>query len=54
MPHDPPRLEDAIVTRRDLLNRSGMGMGALAFGSLLADSGLLGQSARAGGCRDAR
>ena len=47
MSHDSPRLEDVIVTRRELLNRSGMGMGALAFGSLLADDGLLGGPARA-------
>ena len=31
MPHPAPRLEDAILTRRELLGRSGMGMGALAL-----------------------
>ena len=33
------------MTRRELLCRSGMGMGALALGSLLADAGLLGRPA---------
>jgi hypothetical protein len=47
MSHQPPRLEDAIVTRRELLCRSGMGMGALALGNILAEKGLLGQAARA-------
>jgi hypothetical protein len=47
MSHQPPRLEDAIVTRRELLCRSGMGMGALALGNILAEKGLLGQTARA-------
>jgi Protein of unknown function (DUF1501) len=45
--HPPTRIEDAIVSRRELLCRSGMGMGALALQGLLADGGLLGQSARA-------
>src|SRR5580693_7480922 len=47
MAHQPPRLEDTIVTRRELLCRSGMGMGALALGNILAEKGLLGQAARA-------
>src|SRR3984885_3336955 len=34
--HDhAPRLSDQFFTRRDFLNRCGMGMGALAFGSIL-------------------
>ena len=32
MSHHAPRLEDAVMTRRELLCRSGMGMGALALG----------------------
>ena len=32
MSHGAPRLEDAVMTRRELLCRSGMGMGALALG----------------------
>ena len=47
MSHHAPRLEDAVMTRRELLCRSGMGMGALALGDMLAEQGLLGQSARA-------
>jgi hypothetical protein len=47
MQHQPPRLADAVVTRRELLCRSGMGMGALALGNILADSGHLGPAARA-------
>ena len=46
MSHPAPRLDDAILTRRELLCRSGMGMGALALGGLLADDGLLGRAAR--------
>jgi hypothetical protein len=49
MSHEPPRVEDAVMTRRELLCRSGMGMGALALGGLMADEGLLGQAARAAG-----
>jgi len=30
-----PRLEDALLTRRELLCRAGMGMGALALGNLI-------------------
>ena len=47
MSHPAPRLEDAVITRRELLCRSGMGMGALALGGLLSDAGLLTASARA-------
>ena len=32
MSHHAPRLEDAVMTRRELLSRSGMGIGALALG----------------------
>ncbi len=32
------------MTRRELLCRSGMGMGALALGGLMAEAGLLGRS----------
>ena len=44
--HRPARLEDAVLTRRELLCRSGMGFGALALGSLMAEAGLLGRPAR--------
>ncbi len=45
MSHHRPRLEDSVQTRRELLCRSGMGMGALALGGLMADAGLLGRAA---------
>ena len=48
MSHHAPRLEDAVMTRRELLCRSGMGMGALALGGMLAEQGLLGRAARGG------
>jgi hypothetical protein len=35
-----PRIEDKLVTRRDLLQRSGMGMGALAVAGLMEQAGL--------------
>jgi len=38
MNHHAPRLGDRFLTRRDFLNRCGMGMGALALGGLLADA----------------
>ena len=47
MPNHEPRLEDAVLTRRELLNRSGMGFGALALGSLLAETGFSGARLRA-------
>jgi hypothetical protein len=47
MSHPAPRLEDLIVSRRELLCRSGMGMGALALSGLLSETGLLGQLAAA-------
>jgi len=48
MPHHEPRLEDAFLTRRDFLCRCGMGMGALGLATLMAQTGLPGQEARAG------
>ena len=46
MSHEQPRPEASTLTRRELLCRSGMGMGALALGGLMADAGLLGRAAR--------
>ena len=40
-----PRIDDLFLTRRDFLNRCGMGMGALALGSLFGETGIF--SARA-------
>ena len=34
-----PRIEDRFLTRRQMLQRCGMGMGALALGNLLSSSG---------------
>src|SRR4051794_33871506 len=48
MAHHSPRLEDVVLTRRELLGRSGTGFGALALGALLSESGLLDSAARAG------
>src|SRR2546429_9607998 len=48
MSHHKPRLEDAFLTRRDFLCKCGMGMGALGFASLMAQTGLLPSEARAG------
>jgi hypothetical protein len=42
MAHHAPRPEDTVLTRRELLCRSGMGFGALALGSLMAEVGLTG------------
>jgi len=36
MSHHKPRIEDAFLTRRDFLRRTGMGMGGLTLGSMLA------------------
>ena len=41
MPHHPPRLADAFLTRRDFLSRCGMGMGALSLAGILGETGLL-------------
>ncbi len=38
MPHHAPNLEHLFLTRRDFLNRCGMGMGALALGSVLGEA----------------
>lgn len=38
MSHHRPRPEDAFLTRRDFLRRTGMGMGGLTLGSMLADN----------------
>ena len=47
MSHEPTRLEDLVVTRRELLCRSGTGFGSLALGAMLAETGGLGREARA-------
>ncbi len=39
--HRRPGAEDLTLTRRELLCRSGMGMGALALGGLMSEAGLL-------------
>ena len=36
-----PRLDDLFLTRRDFLHRCGMGMGALALGGILGETGIL-------------
>jgi len=43
MSHVPARLEDLVVTRRELLCRSGTGFGALALGAMMAEAGGLGR-----------
>jgi hypothetical protein len=48
MSHHRPSLHDRILTRRDFLHRCGMGMGALAFSSLLGQAGFFGGNAQAG------
>ncbi len=40
MPHHPPRPEDLLLTRRELLHRCGMGLGATALTSLMGEFGL--------------
>ncbi|MHA3774675.1 DUF1501 domain-containing protein [Verrucomicrobiota bacterium sgz303538] len=42
MSHHRPSLDHRFLTRRDFLHRCGMGMGALALGSLLGQSGIFG------------
>jgi hypothetical protein len=39
-----PRLEDLAMTRREMLNRTGMGMGALSLGMLLGQSFMAGRA----------
>src|SRR3712207_4937971 len=41
------RMEELFLTRRELLCRSGMGLGMLGLSALLAEEGLLGGSAEA-------
>lgn len=41
MSHHAPRPEDLFLTRRDFLNRCGMGMGALAMGGIFGELGIL-------------
>src|SRR4030095_542207 len=48
MEHHKPRLEDRFLTRRELLCRCGMGMGALSLASLMQAAGLFSTEARAG------
>jgi hypothetical protein len=38
MSHHAPRLEENFFTRRDFLNRCGMGLGGLALGSILGNA----------------
>ncbi len=40
--HHLPRLSDALLTRRDFLHRCGMGMGAMALGGVLGQTGIFG------------
>src|SRR3954463_4019391 len=47
MSNHAPRLEDALLTRREALCRAGMGFGALALSHLMGEAGLLAPSARA-------
>ena len=39
-----PRPEDAFLTRRQLLHRCGMGMGAIAFADLMGQAGMLAEA----------
>lgn len=47
MSHHRPRPEEAFLTRRDFLQRCGMGMGALSLGSLLGQTGIFSPQAQA-------
>jgi hypothetical protein len=47
MSHHAPRLDHHFFTRRDFLHRCGMGMGAMALGGLLGESGIFGTNAAA-------
>src|SRR6185369_16958636 len=44
-----PRFEDALLSRRQMLQRCGMGMGSLGLAGLLGNTGLLTASARGQG-----
>ena len=46
MSHHDPRIEDALLTRRQALTRAGMGFGSLALGTLMAEAGLTTKTAR--------
>src|SRR5205085_1361 len=46
MSNHAPRLEDALLTRREALCRAGMGFGALALSNLMAEAGLMATPAR--------
>ncbi|MEP0843563.1 MAG: DUF1501 domain-containing protein [Phycisphaerae bacterium] len=47
MSHHPPNPEDLFLTRREMLCRCGMGLGALGLGSLMTVNGLLASAAEA-------
>jgi hypothetical protein len=47
MSHHRPRLEDKLLTRRELLCRSGMGFASLGLASLMGEAGLLATPAEA-------
>lgn len=47
MRYHTPALNDGIATRREFLNRCGLGMGALGLGCLMESAGLLASSAPA-------
>ena len=47
MPADQPRVDDVLLTRRELLRRGGMGFGMLGLAGVLAADGLLGSSVQA-------
>jgi hypothetical protein len=41
MPYHPPRLDDHVLTRRELLHRGGMGFGLVGLAGVMADEGRL-------------
>ena len=45
MQNHAPRIEDLLLTRRELLCRSGMGLGAFGLAALLGSEGVLGSEA---------
>src|SRR5690349_17254785 len=46
MSHHAPRPDDLFLTRREMLCRCGMGMGALAFSSLLTETARAAETVR--------
>ena len=42
MSHHRPRLEEMLLTRREMLRRTGMGFGMLGLAGLLGTDGLVG------------